>query len=284
MFTGTINVNGQLLDLSVPRVMGILNITPDSFLQESRRQTEEEIAARVRQIVEEGGDMIDIGAYSSRPGAAGVPVAEEMERLRKGLHILRREVPDAIVSVDTFRADVAQMCISEFGVSMINDISGGDLDERMFETISRARIPYIITHMQGNPQTMQQNPQYENVLREVMLSLAAKVKRLHELKVNDVILDPGFGFGKSVEHNYELLAHLDEFDVFGLPLLVGMSRKSMIYKKLDITPEDALNGTTALNTIALSKGANILRVHDVKQAVEAVKLWQAVKEYEFKDY
>ena len=284
MFTGTINVNGQLLDLSVPRVMGILNITPDSFLQESRRQTEEEIAARVRQIVDEGGDMIDIGAYSSRPGAAGVPVAEEMERLRKGLHILRREVPDAIVSVDTFRADVAQMCISEFGVSMINDISGGDLDERMFETISRARIPYIITHMQGNPQTMQQNPQYENVLREVMLSLAAKVKRLHELKVNDVILDPGFGFGKSVEHNYELLAHLDECDVFGLPLLVGMSRKSMIYKKLDITPEDALNGTTALNTIALSKGANILRVHDVKQAVEAVKLWQAVKEYEFKDY
>lgn len=284
MFTGTINVNGQLLDLSVPRVMGILNITPDSFLQESRRQTEEEIAARVRQIVDEGGDMIDIGAYSSRPGSAGVPVAEEMERLRKGLHILRREIPDAIVSVDTFRADVAQMCISEFGVSMINDISGGDLDERMFETISRARIPYIITHMQGNPQTMQQNPQYENVLREVMLSLAAKVKRLHELKVNDVILDPGFGFGKSVEHNYELLAHLDEFDVFGLPLLVGMSRKSMIYKKLDITPEDALNGTTALNTIALSKGANILRVHDVKQAVEAVKLWQAVKEYEFKDY
>ena len=284
MFTGTINVNGQLLDLSVPRVMGILNITPDSFLQESRRQTEEEIAARVRQIVDEGGDMIDIGAYSSRPGAAGVPVAEEMERLRKGLHILRREVPDAIVSVDTFRADVAQMCISEFGVSIINDISGGDLDERMFETISRARIPYIITHMQGNPQTMQQNPQYENVLREVMLSLAAKVKRLHELKVNDVILDPGFGFGKSVEHNYELLAHLDEFDVFGLPLLVGMSRKSMIYKKLDITPEDALNGTTALNTIALSKGANILRVHDVKQAVEAVKLWQAVKKYEFKDY
>ena len=284
MFTGTINVNGQLLDLSVPRVMGILNITPDSFLQESRRQTEEEIAARVRQIVDEGGDMIDIGAYSSRPGAAGVPVAEEMERLRKGLHILRREVPDAIVSVDTFRADVAQMCISEFGVSMINDISGGDLDERMFETISRARIPYIITHMQGNPQTMQQNPQYENVLREVMLSLAAKVKRLHELKVNDVILDPGFGFGKSVEHNYELLAHLDEFDIFGLPLLVGMSRKSMIYKKLDITPEDALNGTTALNTIALSKGANILRVHDVKQAVEAVKLWQAVKKYEFKDY
>jgi len=284
MFTGTINVNGQLLDLSVPRVMGILNITPDSFLQESRRQTEEEIAARVRQIVDEGGDMIDIGAYSSRSGAAGVPVAEEMERLRKGLHILRREVPDAIVSVDTFRADVAQMCISEFGVSMINDISGGDLDERMFETISRARIPYIITHMQGNPQTMQQNPQYENVLREVMLSLAAKVKRLHELKVNDVILDPGFGFGKSVEHNYELLAHLDEFDVFGLPLLVGISRKSMIYKKLDITPEDALNGTTALNTIALSKGANILRVHDVKQAVEAVKLWQAVKKYEFKDY
>ena len=284
MFTGTINVNGQLLDLSVPRVMGILNLTPDSFLKESRRQTEEEIATRVRQIVNEGGDMIDVGAYSSRPGAADVPVEEEMERLRKGLRILRREVPDIIVSVDTFRADVAQMCIDEYGVSIINDISGGDLDERMFETVSLARVPYIIMHMQGNPQTMQQNPQYENVLREVMLSMAAKVRRLHELKVNDVILDPGFGFGKSVDHNYELLAHLNEFDVFGLPLLVGVSRKSMIYKKLDISPEDALNGTTVLNTIALSKGANILRVHDVKQAVEAVRLWQAVKEYEFKDY
>ena len=282
MFKGTINVNGQLLDLSIPRVMGILNLTPDSFYEESRQQTEAQVAERVQQIIEEGGDIIDVGAYSTRPGAAEVSAEEEKDRLRKGLTILRKEAPEAIVSVDTFRSEVARMCIEEFGVSIINDIAGGDLDDKMFETVAFARVPYIIMHMQGTPRTMQHSPHYENVLKEVMQHFAQKVKKLHELKVNDVILDPGFGFGKTLDHNYELLAHLDEFNIFELPILVGVSRKSMIYRALETTPLEALNGTTVLHTIALSKGANILRVHDVKEAVEAVKLWQRVNEFEFK--
>lgn len=281
MFTGTINVNGQLLDLSTPKVMGIVNLTPDSFFEGSRVQTAEQVAQRVRQLLTEGADMLDMGAYSSRPGADDLPMEEEMRRLREGLTVLRKEAPDAIVSVDTFRADVAKMCIEEYGVAIINDIAGGELDSYMFDTIARAHVPYIIMHMQGTPQNMQQAPHYENVLKEVMLHLAEKVRILHEMKVNDIILDPGFGFGKTLAHNFELLAHLNEFDIFQLPLLVGVSRKSMVYKTLGITPAEALNGTTVLHTIALSKGANILRVHDVKEAVEAIKLWQNVKQYEF---
>ena len=281
MFTGTINVNGQLLDLSTPKVMGIVNLTPDSFFEGSRAQTAEQVAQRVRQLLTEGADMLDVGAYSSRPGADDLPMEEEMRRLREGLIVLRKEAPDAIVSVDTFRADVARMCIEEYGVAIINDIAGGELDSNMFDTIARAHVPYIIMHMQGTPQNMQQAPHYENVLKEVMLHLAEKVRILHEMKVNDIILDPGFGFGKTLAHNFELLAHLNEFDIFQLPLLVGVSRKSMVYKTLGITPAEALNGTTVLHTIALSKGANILRVHDVKEAVEAIRLWQNVKQYEF---
>lgn len=281
MFTGTINVNGQLLDLSTPKVMGIVNLTPDSFFEDSRAQTAEQVAQRVRQLLTEGADMLDMGAYSSRPGADDLPMEEEMRRLREGLTVLRKEAPDAIVSVDTFRADVAKMCIEEYGVAIINDIAGGELDSNMFDTIARAHVPYIIMHMQGTPQNMQQAPHYENVLKEVMLHLAEKVRILHEMKVNDIILDPGFGFGKTLAHNFELLAHLNEFDIFQLPLLVGVSRKSMVYKTLGITPAEALNGTTVLHTIALSKGANILRVHDVKEAVEAIRLWQNVKQYEF---
>lgn len=281
MFTGTINVNGQLLDLSTPKVMGIVNLTPDSFFEGSRVQTAEQVAQRVRQLLTEGADMLDMGAYSSRPGADDLPMEEEMRRLREGLTVLRKEAPDAIVSVDTFRADVAKMCIEEYGVAIINDIAGGELDSNMFDTIARAHVPYIIMHMQGTPQNMQQAPHYENVLKEVMLHLAEKVRILHEMKVNDIILDPGFGFGKTLAHNFELLAHLNEFDIFQLPLLVGVSRKSMVYKTLGITPAEALNGTTVLHTIALSKGANILRVHDVKEAVEAIRLWQNVKQYEF---
>jgi len=281
MFTGTINVNGQLLDLSTPKVMGIVNLTPDSFFEGSRVQTAEQVAQRVRQLLTEGADMLDMGAYSSRPGADDLPMEEEMRRLRKGLTVLRKEAPDAIVSVDTFRADVAKMCIEEYGVAIINDIAGGELDSNMFDTIARAHVPYIIMHIQGTPQNMQQAPHYENVLKEVMLHLAEKVRILHEMKVNDIILDPGFGFGKTLAHNFELLAHLNEFDIFQLPLLVGVSRKSMVYKTLGITPAEALNGTTVLHTIALSKGANILRVHDVKEAVEAIRLWQNVKQYEF---
>lgn len=280
MFTGTINVNGQLLDLSTPKVMGILNLTPDSFYKDSRMLTAEQISQKVIQMLAEGADFLDVGAYSSRPGAVDLPI-EEKRRLSEGLAILRKEAPKAIVSIDTFRADVAKMCIEEFGAAMVNDISGGELDSKMFSTISCARIPYIIMHMQGTPQNMQQAPQYENVLKEVMLSFAKKVRKLHEMNVNDIIIDPGFGFGKTQAHNFELLAHLNEFDIFQLPILVGLSRKSMIYKTLDITPQDALNGTTVLHTIALSKGANILRVHDVKEAVEAIKLWQTVKNFEF---
>lgn len=283
MFTGTININGYMLDLSTPKVMGILNLTPDSFFEDSRMQTEKQVAQRVKQMLAEGADILDVGAYSSRPGADNVSAEEEMRRLREGLTVLRKEAPDAIVSVDTFRADVARMCIEEYGVAIVNDISGGEMDNQMFATIARARVPYIIMHMQGTPQDMQQAPHYENVLKEVMLSMANKVEKLHEMLVNDIIIDPGFGFGKTLAHNFELMAHLDEFEVLELPILVGVSRKSMIYKTLGISPQEALNGSTVLHTIALNKGANILRVHDVKEAVQAIKLWQSVRQYEYKN-
>ena len=273
-----INVNGRLMDLSIPRVMGILNVTPDSFYADSRMSSEEQIVSRVHQILREGADIIDIGGYSSRPGADNVSIQEEMARLRKGLQILYRELPDAVVSVDTFRADVAKMCVEEYGVAIINDISAGQLDERMFTTVAALNVPYIMMHMQGTPQQMQQNPSYDNLEKEVFLYFAKRVQQLRDLGVKDIILDPGFGFGKTLEHNYQLLAHLEDFSIFELPLLVGVSRKSMIYKLLGIEPQDSLNGTTVLNTISLLKGANLLRVHDVRQAVETVKLVSKLKE------
>ena len=275
--TKQINANGRLMDLSHPQVMGILNVTPDSFYAGSRKQNETEIVARVHQIIDEGGNIIDIGAYSSRPNAAEVSTSEEMQRLRFGLDIIRREVPDAVVSVDTFRADVAQMCAEEYGVAMINDISAGEMDKNMFATVARLGIPYIIMHMQGTPQTMQKHPHYDNVLKEVLFYFAEKVQRLRDLGIKDIILDPGFGFGKTLEHNYALLNQLEEFSVFELPILIGVSRKSMIYKLLDCTPEDALNGTIAVNTIALMKGADLLRVHDVKAASESIKIVEATR-------
>lgn len=274
-----INVNGTLLNLSIPCVMGILNITPDSFYADSRMQTEKEIVQRIEQIVSEGAGIIDIGAYSSRPNAADVSAQEEMERLRLGLTILRRIAPEAIVSVDTFRADVARMCVEEFGVAIINDIAAGEMDAEMFRTVADLNVPYIMMHMQGTPQDMQQHPHYDNLLMEVFQYFARKVQQLRDLGVKDIILDPGFGFGKTVEHNYELLARLEEFRVFELPLLAGVSRKSMIYRLLDITPQEALNGTTALDTICLLKGADILRVHDVREAVETVKIVEAMRKY-----
>lgn len=270
-----------MLDLSVPRVMGILNVTPDSFYSESRMQTEKDVAVRVHRIQDEGGELIDIGAYSSRPGAADVSPQEEMERLRWGLTVLRREAPAAVVSVDTFRADVARMCVEEFGVAIINDISAGEMDKEMFATVARLGVPYVMMHMQGTPQNMQQAPRYENFLKEVFLYFAGKVQQLRDLGAKDIILDPGFGFGKTLEHNYELLNHLENFAVFELPLLVGVSRKSMIYRLLGTTPQEALNGTTALNTISLLKGADILRVHDVREAVEAVRIVEQMKKSEF---
>lgn len=272
-----INVNGSLLDLSVPCVMGILNITPDSFYAGSRMQTEAEIAARAQQILDEGAGIIDIGAYSSRPNAENVSPREEMERLRMGLEILRKTHPGAVISVDTFRADVARMCVEEYGVAIINDIAAGEMDTDMFRTVAELNVPYIMMHMQGTPQNMQQHPHYDDLLREVFLYFAQKVQQLRDLGMKDIILDPGFGFGKTVEHNYELLAHLEEFRVFELPLLVGVSRKSMIYRLLGNTPQDALNGTTVLDTICLLKGADILRVHDVREAVETVKIVEAMR-------
>ena len=272
-----INVNGSLLDLSGPCVMGILNITPDSFYVGSRMQTEAEIAARAQQILDEGAGIIDIGAYSSRPNAENVSPREEMERLRMGLEILRKTHPGAVISVDTFRADVARMCVEEYGVAIINDIAAGEMDTDMFRTVAELNVPYIMMHMQGTPQNMQQHPHYDNLLKEVFLYFAQKVQQLRDLGMKDIILDPGFGFGKTVEHNYELLAHLEEFRVFELPLLVGVSRKSMIYRLLGNTPQDALNGTTVLDTICLLKGADILRVHDVREAVETVKIVEAMR-------
>ena len=272
-----INVNGSLLDLSVPCVMGILNITPDSFYAGSRMQTEAEIAVRAQQILDEGAGIIDVGAYSSRPNAESVSPHEEMERLRMGLEILRKTQPGAVISVDTFRADVARMCVEEYGVAIINDIAAGEMDTDMFRTVAELNVPYIMMHMQGTPQNMQKHPHYDNLLKEVFLYFAQKVQQLRDLGMKDIILDPGFGFGKTVEHNYELLAHLEEFRVFELPLLVGVSRKSMIYRLLGNTPQDALNGTTVLDTICLLKGADILRVHDVREAVETVKIVEAMR-------
>lgn len=267
-----LNVNGRLLDLSTPCVMGILNLTPDSFYAPSRMETDAVIAARARQIVEEGAAIIDVGAYSSRPGAADVSVKEEMARLRRGLSIVRNAVPEAILSVDTFRADVARMCVEEYGVAVINDISGGELDKDMFTTVASLRVPYVLMHMQGRPLDMQRVPRYDNLLKDIFLYFARKVQQLRDMGVYDLVLDPGFGFGKTLEQNYELMAHLEEFSVFELPVLVGVSRKSMIYRLLECGPEDALNGTTVLHAIALQKGASILRVHDVRPAVETIRI------------
>lgn len=278
----TININGTLLDLQKPCVMGILNITPDSFYAESRKTNERDIVSRARQILEEGGTIIDVGAYSTRPGAEEVSEEEEMKRLHKALGLLRKELPDAFVSVDTFRADVAKMCVEEYGVGIVNDISGGTMDNRMFETVAKLNVPYVLTHIKGTPQDMQDEPHYDDLIREVFLYFSEKINRLHDMGLNDIILDPGFGFGKTLAHNYELMSNLQMFREFEVPILVGISRKSMIYKLLDTTPQEALNGTTALNTIALLKGANILRVHDVKAAAEVVAIVECVTATSYK--
>lgn len=275
----TLNLRGKLYSLCEPKIMGILNVTPDSFYAESRTSDEEHIAARVQQLMDDGADMIDIGGYSSRPGADDVSPEEEMNRLRRGLRVVRRLYPEVPISVDTFRADVARMCVEEEGADIINDISGGMMDRQMFRTVARLGVPYILMHMQGTPDTMQQAPHYDNLRREVMLYFAERIDRLCQMGAKDIIVDPGFGFGKTLEHNYELFHHLDDFNLFNLTLLVGISRKSMIYKLLGGTPQTSLNGTTVLNTIALMKGAHILRVHDVKEAVEAKRIVMKMKEW-----
>lgn len=276
--THTLNLRGRLLELREPQIMGILNVTPDSFYSDSRTLDEVHITDRVRQMMDEGADMIDIGGYSSRPGADDVTPEEEMDRLRRGLRIVRKLYPEVPVSVDTFRADVARMCIEEEGADIINDISGGMMDRQMFRTVARLGVPYILMHMQGTPDTMQVAPHYDNLRREVMLYFAERIDRLCQMGAKDIIVDPGFGFGKTLEHNYELMNHLEDFAVFNLPLLVGISRKSMIYKLTGGTPQTSLNGTTVLNTISLVKGAHILRVHDVKAAAEAKQIYMAMKQ------
>lgn len=273
-----INVNGKLMDFSSPKVMGILNVTPDSFFAQSRKQTSKEIIDRMKQIIDEGASIVDLGAYSSRPNADDVSPKEEMNRLRIALEIIRNEFSDIVVSIDTFRADVARMCVEEYNADIINDIAAGEMDKEMFPTIASLGVPYIIMHMKGTPQNMQDTPKYDNLLKEVLYYFSEKVQKLRDLGVKDIIIDPGFGFAKTIEHNYELLNHMEEFQIFDLPILVGVSRKSMIYNLLGTTPQEALNGTTVIDTIALMKGANILRVHDVRQAVENVRIFEKMQE------
>lgn len=261
---------GRLLDLSRPKVMGIVNVTPDSFYSGSRKTEANEVLSQVDRMVGEGADMIDVGGYSSRPGAEHIPQQEELSRIRPALEHIRRHHPELVLSVDTFRPEVARMAVEDYDVDMINDISGGEMGSRMFETIADLNVPYIVMHMKGTPQDMKERAHYQEMMKEITRYFSEKTDRLRSLGVNDVILDPGFGFGKTIEHNYELLSRLDELKIFELPLMVGLSRKSMIYKVLGVDPGQALNGTTVLNTLALERGANILRVHDVKQAREAI--------------
>ena len=273
----TLNLRGKLMDLSVPKVMGILNVTPDSFYSSSRYMSEEGILTRAGQLVDEGVDILDVGACSTRPGIELVCEEEELLRLRLALHLIRRRWPNLPVSVDTFRSKIAESVVSEFGVDLINDISGGTMDANMFQTIAKLKVPYILMHMQGEPTTMQESPVYDDLISDICRFFSEKVGQLRRLGVNDVVLDPGFGFGKTLDHNYELLRRLDDFKLFNLPVLVGLSRKSMIYKKLGVGPEQALNGTSILHALALMGGASILRVHDVKEARECVELYQNCK-------
>ena len=268
----TINCGGELLDLSQPKIMGILNIAPDSFYDGGKYVSKENFLERVSTMINDGCDILDIGAYSSRPGAENITSDEELQRLLPVLEIVRTEFSDIIISVDTFRSEIAKKVVVDFNVNIINDISAGNMDDKMFETIAGLNVPYILMHMQGNPQSMQNNPQYNNVIQELLNYFSEKVEKLKLLGINDLIIDPGFGFGKTVDHNYQILKYLDDFKIFELPILVGLSRKSMINKILDISSEEALNGTTVLNTLALINGADILRVHDVKEAKESIKL------------
>lgn len=268
----TILVKGKILDLSVPAVMGIINVTPDSFYAGSRQQQIADIVQQAQKMVAQGATFIDIGGSSTRPGAAEVTEEEELKRVIPAIEAIVKELPEANLSIDTFRATVAKAGV-EAGACLINDISGGELDTQMFEMVGRLQVPYILMHMKGTPQTMASLNQYDDLLPDIINYFQQKVYLLRQLGLKDIILDAGFGFAKNIEQNYFLLKHLDQFQIFGLPLLAGLSRKSLIYKKLGIPVEEALHGTTVLNTLALSKGVSLLRVHDVKEAVEAVKLF-----------
>jgi dihydropteroate synthase len=273
-----INIEGKLIDLSTPRVMGIINMTPDSFYKGSRYSKESYLVGIAGKMISEGADILDLGGYSSRPGAADISEGEEAERVLPVIKLLKEEIPSAVISVDTFRSGIAQRAVLECGANIINDISGGEADSRMFDVVAELNVPYILMHMQGNPQTMQNNPVYDDVVADILRWFAPRIFRLQSAGVKDIIIDPGFGFSKTNKHNFEMLRRLGDFEVAGLPILAGLSRKGTIWKTLGITPEEALNGTTVLNTVALLNGADILRVHDVKEAVEAVKLLKKMKE------
>jgi dihydropteroate synthase len=270
----TLNAGGKLIDLSTPKVMGIINLTPDSFYPGSRKPAVNEAVQQAGRMLTEGATFLDLGAYSSRPGADDISLQEETDRLLPVVEAIVANYPDAVLSIDTFRSAVAEAAIKA-GAHIINDISGGQLDADMFATAAKLQVPYILMHMKGNPKTMQQLADYDDVFGEVYDYFVSRYHQLKHLGVNDVIIDPGFGFAKMPEHGYTLMSRMQEFEPLSLPILVGVSRKKMIHGLLGITAEDALNGTTALNAIALTKGANILRVHDVKEAVEAVKVWNA---------
>ena len=272
-----IEVGTERISLERPVVMGILNVTPDSFYDGGRYTSESQIINRIHEIVEQGAGIIDVGAYSTRPGAAFVDEKEELSRLSFAVELVRKYYPHVPVSIDTFRAGVAREICRCLGDVIVNDISGGTLDDKMFETVAGLNVPYILMHIQGTPQTMQIAPHYDDVVCEVRQFLKDRVERLNALGFDKIILDQGFGFGKTLEHNYRLLAHMEEFLDLGYPLLVGISRKTMIWKLLEVTPQEALNGTTVLNTISLLKGAHILRVHDVREAVEAVRIVEAMR-------
>lgn len=272
----TINCNGKLIDISSPKVMGILNITPDSFYDGGKFMNHSSIISQVEKMLSEGATFIDIGAYSSRPGAKHISEQKELDRIVPIVELLIKEFSNILISIDTFRSHIAEQCIDK-GACIINDISAGNMDQNMFSTIAKLQVPYIIMHMQGTPENMQENPVYDNIVKETLFYFSKKIATLRNLGVNDIITDVGFGFGKTLEHNYELLNNLELFEHLSTPNLVGISRKSMLYKPLNIQPEDALNTTTAANTIALLKGANILRVHDVKEAVEAIKIVELLK-------
>ena len=274
-----INIQGTLLDLSIPKVMGVINITPDSFYSGSRVTDEKNIIRTAVKMAEDGADILDIGGYSSRPGADDISVEEEKRRVLKAIRIVSREMPDKIISVDTFRAEIAREAISA-GAHIINDISGGEADNNMFGYVEKMNVPYIMMHMQGNPRTMQKNPVYDDVVADILKWFGERIFRLQSAGVKDIIIDPGFGFGKTVDQSFEMLQRLGDFSVADLPLLVGISRKSLIWKTLNITPEEALNGTSVLNAVALLNGADILRVHDVREAVQAVRLIKEIKKSE----
>lgn len=276
-YVKSININGQLLDLTTPKVMGILNATPDSFYAGSRMTTRKDITRRVEEMISEGVDIIDVGGYSTRPGCSDISSDEEYSRLAVALEVVKEMAPEKPVSLDTFRADVARRCVEEWQVDIINDIGGGTLDPEMWDTVADLKVAYILMHMKGTPETMTKLTDYENVTAEVLTDLAFKVAELRQKKVRDVIVDPGFGFAKNVEQNYSLLAALDRFHLTGAPVLAGLSRKTMIWKPLGITAAEAANGTTVLNTLSLMNGADILRVHDVRNAKEAVKLVEMLK-------